>query len=521
MTELASSSSAPGAAFGVLRLLPDDRLARRATLGDKRAFEAIYRRYHQDLYRFCLAMVGSPQDAQDTLQNTMIKVLQALPGEERRIRLKPWLYRIARNEAVETLRRRRDSEELEPEQMTSSSAAETAETRERLRVLFADLELLPERQRAVLVMRELSGLDFNQIGAAFETSPAVARQTLYEARLNLRRLEEGRAMRCDDVMRELSDADGRVVRRHEIRAHLRGCADCRAFRDEIATRRVDLAAIAPLPLAASAALLHSVFGAQASATAGAGVGAAAGTTGSGLAGTIGTGAGKAVATSALAKSAATVAVVAVVGVSAADRSGLVDLPLPAKNHQSSTQSIPRPHDSPAGGNAPGGSDTAARSRGASTEPKARGASRGGRGEEAEKMGYNGGSTARGKAARDGGSYRSQAGLTPPGSGHGRSASKRHGRPDRLPEASGHGQQSAAAHKPSHTASPPGHSTAGRDHGKSAGDGGSRLPQPAPSPKAKAPAAVSPAPPPSAEATSKGDNVPAEPAVGDTPDALEH
>ena len=64
-------------------MLSDDRLARRAVEGDERAFAAIFRRYHQSLYRFCLAILGNPQDAQDALQNTMVKALRALPGEER------------------------------------------------------------------------------------------------------------------------------------------------------------------------------------------------------------------------------------------------------------------------------------------------------------------------------------------------------------------------------------------------------------------------------------------------------
>ncbi len=50
--------------------------------GDQRAFAAIYRRYHQDLYRYCLAIVGNPEDAQDALQNTMVKVLRAASGRE-------------------------------------------------------------------------------------------------------------------------------------------------------------------------------------------------------------------------------------------------------------------------------------------------------------------------------------------------------------------------------------------------------------------------------------------------------
>ncbi len=85
-------------------------------------------------------------------------------------------------------------------------------------------------------MRELAGLDFEEIGAALGTSAAVARQTLYEARLSLRQMEEGREMSCDAVTRALSDGDGRVTRRRDVRAHLRDCAGCRAFRDEIKSR---------------------------------------------------------------------------------------------------------------------------------------------------------------------------------------------------------------------------------------------------------------------------------------------
>ena len=224
----ASSGIAPGP--GLLGILSDDRLARRAVNGDERAFAAIFRRYHQSLYRFCLAIVGDPQDAQDALQNTMVKVLRALPGEERRIELKPWLYRIAHNESIDLLRRRRETRELDAELPSRGPGlAEEAAARERLRRLFADLEELPERQRETLVMRELAGLDFAEIGAALGTTAAVARQTVYEARLSLRQMDEGREMSCEAVSRALSDGDGRVIRRRDVRAHLRTCACCRRF----------------------------------------------------------------------------------------------------------------------------------------------------------------------------------------------------------------------------------------------------------------------------------------------------
>lgn len=489
----------------------DERLVKRAARGDSRAFEAIYQRYHQELYRFCLAMVGSPQDAQDALQNTMVKVLRALPGEKRKIQLKPWLYRIARNESVETLRKRRDSAELEPHQAITSGVTETAETRERLRTLLSDLDQLPERQRAALVMRELSGLDFDQIGVAFGSSAAVARQTLYEARLSLRQLEAGREMRCAEVMQELSDADGRVTRRREIRAHLRSCPDCRAFRDEISKRHEDLAALSVLPLAASAALLQGVLG-KAAATGGAAVG------GTGLAGSVGAGAGQAVATSAIVKSVATVAVVAVVGVSAADRGGLVELPVPGSGGSSQTQGE-------AGENGSiGGGGTASDNGGPTSPAAARGP-----GEDAE-AGKRDADTKQGKrdagsdgtksqTARDDRSSDGQMGANPPGGGYGRSASKRHGRPEQLPDAADHGQQTAGANKPAQAVAPPGKNKSAESQGKQPGGSGPAASSP-PSSRSEAPDTVHAPAPPAGEAPPKAGSGGAAPESGAAPPRLE-
>ena len=207
-----------------------DNLVREASRGDERALEKIYRDYHQPLYRFCLAIVGNPQDAQGALQNTMVKMLRALPGEKRSIALKPWLYRIAHNESIDLLRRRRPEVSLEAsEPKVGEELAVKVAARQRLRQLIADLDALPERQRETLLMREAAGLSFDEIGVALETSAAVARQTLYEARLGLRQMDAGREMECEAVTKALSNGDGRVRRRRDVRAHLRDCGHCRAF----------------------------------------------------------------------------------------------------------------------------------------------------------------------------------------------------------------------------------------------------------------------------------------------------
>ena len=359
-------SSEAAAPAGFSRLLSDERLTRRAVGGDERAFAAIFRRYHQSLYRFCLAIVGNPEDAQDALQNTMIKVLRALPGEERRIDLKPWLFRIAHNESIDLLRRRRQTRELDAEYAAPGyGLAEDAATRERLRGLLVDLRELPDRQRDVLVMREMAGLDFEEIAAALSTSSAVARQTLYEARQSLRQMEEGREMSCDLVTRALSDGDGRVTRRRDVRAHLRTCAGCRAFRDEIEDRERSFAALSPLPAVAAAGMLQGLLGGSQAAA------------GGGLAALLGGGAANTVGASAAAKGVATAAVVAAVGVTAADRSGVIHLGLPGEGGVKSSPAVPggaeaAPEDgSGAGpGHAAGGADSGTRTRGEQHEDPA-------------------------------------------------------------------------------------------------------------------------------------------------------
>jgi RNA polymerase sigma factor (sigma-70 family) len=246
----------------LLTLRSDARLARAAARGDERAFATIFKRYHQELYRFCRALLNDPDEAQDALQATMVSALHGLPGEERRIELRPWLYRVARNEAITIIRRRQETRPIDEVWLAPQPSSEAAfEARERMRALVKDLRALPERQRSALVMRELSGLSYDEIAVALEATGHAARQVVYEARLALQDLEEGRAMSCGDVRRAVSDGDGRVLRGRRLRAHLRGCDDCESFQTAIATRKTDLQAIAPpIPVVAASGLLASLTG---------------------------------------------------------------------------------------------------------------------------------------------------------------------------------------------------------------------------------------------------------------------
>jgi RNA polymerase sigma factor (sigma-70 family) len=303
------------------RLLSDRRLTGRAIAGDAEAFEEIFHRHEAELYRYCRGILAHHEDAQDALQATMASALRSLPGESRDIALKPWLYRVAHNESISILRRRRTSAADVAELELAPGADIEAETRERLRTLVTDLDSLPDRQRGALTMRELSGMSYEEVGAALVISPAAARQAVYEARTALVELGEAREMECEQAQRAISARDGRILRGRKLRAHIRSCDGCRGFEASIAQRSKDFRLLSPvLPGAAGAGILAGLLGGEASRT---------------------------LATSGAAKAIAALSAAAVVGAGAAGIGGAIHLPGLGSDH-------PPPHaqHSPASPSAP-------------------------------------------------------------------------------------------------------------------------------------------------------------------------
>lgn len=94
-----------------LTQLADEPLARLAGAGNSMAFAALYRRYSEPLYRYCRSILHSDVNAQDALQSAFAGSLAALKRGQRDAPVRPWLFRIAHNEAVSLLRRRRPDAE--------------------------------------------------------------------------------------------------------------------------------------------------------------------------------------------------------------------------------------------------------------------------------------------------------------------------------------------------------------------------------------------------------------------------
>ena len=218
---------AADAPLPALPAVSDEGLAALAARGSQRAFSELYRRHRDGLYRYCHSILRQHEDAQDAVQTTMTRALMALERQEAPHSWRAWLFGIARNEAVDQLRRRRLHGALDgDEPVLGPSVEHRVEHRERLGALLADLEHVPERQRFALVLRELGGLSDVEIGAALGVSPSGVRQAVFEARAALKDFASGRELTCGSIRTAIADGDGRRLRGRQVRAHLRACSDC-------------------------------------------------------------------------------------------------------------------------------------------------------------------------------------------------------------------------------------------------------------------------------------------------------
>ncbi|MEA2193926.1 MAG: hypothetical protein QOG42_360, partial [Solirubrobacteraceae bacterium] len=225
----------------------DEALASRAAAGNNDAFSALYERYYEPLLSYCRSILLNAEDANDATQSALENALRALPRREPGRPLKPWLYRIAHNESINIVRRRQPvTAGIETDDLLTVPGPEVdAEQRTRLAQLVDDLRMLPERQRGALVMRELSGLSYDEIGVALNVSNEAARRAVFDARTALHDAVDGRATECTSVRRCLSDGDRRHLRARGVRAHLRHCDDCATFERAMGVRQADLHVLGP------------------------------------------------------------------------------------------------------------------------------------------------------------------------------------------------------------------------------------------------------------------------------------
>jgi RNA polymerase sigma factor (sigma-70 family) len=153
---------------------------------DDRAFERLYRRYARDVYRFALALVRNPSDAEDVTQTTFMNAYRALQAGEEPRRPQNWLLTIAHNTARSRGRRAvRRPREVPLEAVVGQLAVpEHAQTN--VRELLRALRRLPSNQRSAITMREFEGRSYPEIAESLGVSVPAVEALLARARRTLR-----------------------------------------------------------------------------------------------------------------------------------------------------------------------------------------------------------------------------------------------------------------------------------------------------------------------------------------------
>ena len=166
--------------------LPDADLAERCLARDEDAIRELTRRYNQRLYRIARGILRSDLEAEDVVQDTYIRALAGLEGFRGQSALGTWLVRIAINEALGRLRRKK------PDALDAPTAAPVADpetlmaTAESRVMLERAIDELPDAFRSVFVARMVEGLSIEETADLFGLRPETVKTRVHRARVRLR-----------------------------------------------------------------------------------------------------------------------------------------------------------------------------------------------------------------------------------------------------------------------------------------------------------------------------------------------
>jgi len=243
----------------------DRELVQSVRAGDGRAFEVVYERYQRRIGAYVHGMVRDHGRAEDVTQEVFISALRRIRSSEQPIALRPWLYEIARNACIDQFRRSARTREIsyerdpgEAERVLAGVPApeEAVDTKQQLDHLRDALCGLSEVQRDILVMRELEGLSYREIGRRLHLSRPAVESALFRARRRLgheyEQLSSG--ARCVHVQQAVLADRPPAASTHDrarVAAHLSRCPACRRHaRLAVLDRRgltERLGALVPLP----------------------------------------------------------------------------------------------------------------------------------------------------------------------------------------------------------------------------------------------------------------------------------
>jgi RNA polymerase sigma factor (sigma-70 family) len=151
------------------------------------AFERLYRRYARDVYRYTLAVLRNPADAEDVTQTTFLNAYRAMQQGEEPVKPQNWLIKIAHNACrTRHLRAARRVQEVPLEENLAEHLAVPSDELPNVTEVLEALGTLPFNQRAALVMRELEGRNYAEIAETLDVSVSAVETLLFRARRGMR-----------------------------------------------------------------------------------------------------------------------------------------------------------------------------------------------------------------------------------------------------------------------------------------------------------------------------------------------
>lgn len=160
--------------------------------GDRQAFERIVETYRDQVYWTAFNLVLDSEDARDIAQQSFIKLWKALPEYDFEKSFSGWISKITANCAIDLLRSRKEMEPLEPETVPASISvplfSSTIERSLDIRKIFQRIApMLSQRQRLVLVLREVYGMEMGEIAEMLHCTESTVRNHLSQAKDSFRR----------------------------------------------------------------------------------------------------------------------------------------------------------------------------------------------------------------------------------------------------------------------------------------------------------------------------------------------
>ena len=185
--------------------MKDADLVRLCQNGDVAAFERLFHEHQDRVYRIAFRMMNSQEDAQDLTQEIFLKAYQKISKFKFRSAFSTWLYRLAVNICIDELRKRKPvdtipitEDAVSQDKLAAYSTVDAytpedhAISKDRERQVWDAINSLKEKERAIIILRDIEGLSYKEIAEVFKCSLGRVKSRLHEARQKLKAVLEAK-----------------------------------------------------------------------------------------------------------------------------------------------------------------------------------------------------------------------------------------------------------------------------------------------------------------------------------------